>query len=142
MANDFEEIIDEQYAELREERCCLMSLLTRALPFVDTNPDAFRIGGDELNQEIIAVLQAKKWECNWKEDDDGIFDTRCGNRHEFITGGPRDNHHDFCPYCGCKIYVVAPSSQGLLPAPSPLRTARAGFPASSSSPSKAALATR
>ena len=38
--------------------------------------------------------------CEWTPDDDGVFDTDCGNRFEFNVGGPAENGCRFCPYCG------------------------------------------
>ncbi len=29
-----------------------------------------------------------------------LWDTNCGNKHHFMDGGPRENEHAFCPYCG------------------------------------------
>jgi len=43
--------------------------------------------------------------CVWSEDDDGLFHTMCGNIHEFLEGGPLDNMHVFCPYCGARLLV-------------------------------------
>jgi len=39
-------------------------------------------------------------DCIWMEDDDGIYQTSCGNAFEFMNGTPDDNHMKFCPYCG------------------------------------------
>jgi hypothetical protein len=38
--------------------------------------------------------------CIWTEDEDGIYQTSCGNSFEFMNGTPNDNHTKFCPYCG------------------------------------------
>jgi len=43
--------------------------------------------------------------CKWANDDDGIWWTECGNAHQFTDGGPRENHHYFCPYCGGHLCV-------------------------------------
>jgi rRNA maturation endonuclease Nob1 len=43
--------------------------------------------------------------CEWREDEDGIWDTGCGNRFEFNHGGPPENSFEFCPYCGKKLKV-------------------------------------
>ena len=57
--------------------------------------------------EIMAELKrdaeaAKKThgECTWRVDDDGNYATDCGEMHIFISGGPKENRHSFCPYCG------------------------------------------
>jgi len=38
--------------------------------------------------------------CFWTEDENGVWETSCGNAFQFETGGPIDNGFDFCPYCG------------------------------------------
>ena len=38
--------------------------------------------------------------CTWTEDADGIWHTSCGQAHEFTTGTPEENQHQYCPYCG------------------------------------------
>lgn len=38
--------------------------------------------------------------CAWREDADGNWDTQCGECHVFITSGPEENKHRYCPYCG------------------------------------------
>ena len=38
--------------------------------------------------------------CVWTEDDDGAWDTTCGERFEFVEGGPSDNRMTWCCYCG------------------------------------------
>jgi hypothetical protein len=38
--------------------------------------------------------------CLWGKDEDGVWETSCGNLHEFIEGDPADNYYLFCPYCG------------------------------------------
>ena len=40
-------------------------------------------------------------ECTWEQDlDHEFFATSCGQFHCFIEGGPKENRHSFCPYCG------------------------------------------
>ncbi len=43
--------------------------------------------------------------CEWVVDEDGIFDTGCGNKFEFMGGGPKENCFAYCPYCGGKLAV-------------------------------------
>ena len=43
--------------------------------------------------------------CKWTVDEDGVFDTGCNNRFEFIEGGPEENRFTHCPYCGGKLEV-------------------------------------
>lgn len=41
--------------------------------------------------------------CAWRQDEEGVWETACGEAHLFIEGNPRDNNHRFCPYCGRPI---------------------------------------
>ena len=38
--------------------------------------------------------------CAWREDEDGAWDTSCGQRFELNEGTPAENDMRFCPYCG------------------------------------------
>jgi hypothetical protein len=38
--------------------------------------------------------------CTWTEDDDGVWDTACGQRFETVDGTPHENDMLFCCYCG------------------------------------------
>ena len=44
--------------------------------------------------------------CEWTDDDTGAWDTSCDNKHLFLDGGPAENRHAFCPYCGQKLVEV------------------------------------
>jgi hypothetical protein len=44
--------------------------------------------------------------CRWLEDDDGNWDTACGERFFFETGGPTENRAKWCLYCGRRIEPV------------------------------------
>lgn len=39
-------------------------------------------------------------DCIWTFDNDGYYQTTCGNGWSFEDGGIRDNGVNFCPYCG------------------------------------------
>lgn len=44
--------------------------------------------------------------CEWhKVADCDYYDTGCGHAFEFIDAGPKENHFEFCSYCGRKIEV-------------------------------------
>ena len=43
--------------------------------------------------------------CQWKEDEDGIWRSDCGNLFEFMADGPTENEFRFCPYCGANISI-------------------------------------
>lgn len=39
--------------------------------------------------------------CIWREDEDGIWHTACGNAFYFDAGGtPEEHGQKFCGYCG------------------------------------------
>jgi len=45
--------------------------------------------------------------CEWLEDEfDGYWRTDCNEMHCFTDGGPEDNHHRFCPYCGQPLKAI------------------------------------
>ena len=44
--------------------------------------------------------------CKWKPDEDGVYETGCGNRFEFTEAGPKENKFDYCPYCGNVLKIV------------------------------------
>jgi hypothetical protein len=54
----------------------------------------------------------EQYSCVWGEDDDGVFDTDCGNRFVFNAGKPGDNGFMFCPYCGKNIKVIEDDPNG------------------------------
>ena len=38
--------------------------------------------------------------CEWKQDENGIWETDCGNLFEITEGAPNENDMKYCPYCG------------------------------------------
>lgn len=41
--------------------------------------------------------------CDWREDEDGNWDTACGECFVFENGSPHDNKQLFCGFCGGKL---------------------------------------
>jgi hypothetical protein len=41
--------------------------------------------------------------CVWREDEDGVWHTGCGEAWQFTTDGPTENSQRFCGYCGAHI---------------------------------------
>ena len=44
--------------------------------------------------------------CKWTPDENdinNIYDTECGQRFEITEGTPKDNHMNFCTYCGKQL---------------------------------------
>jgi hypothetical protein len=44
--------------------------------------------------------------CRWTEDEDGVYDTDCGNKFMFTDDGPVANKMRFCGYCGKPLKEV------------------------------------
>jgi len=57
-----------------------------------------------LRREALAA-QVKP-SCVWKQDEDGNWDTACGDKHIYIDGTPKENGAKFCCYCGAKLKEV------------------------------------
>ena len=44
--------------------------------------------------------------CEWTHnDDDGYWDTSCGEAWRFDDGGPKENNMNFCPCCGKTLRI-------------------------------------
>ena len=41
-------------------------------------------------------------------DGDEAWSTDCGNDHQFMNDGPKENNYRYCPYCGHQIVLDAP----------------------------------
>ena len=41
--------------------------------------------------------------CTWTENEDGVYETNCGNLFMFNDGTPSENGFEFCPYCGREL---------------------------------------
>jgi hypothetical protein len=44
--------------------------------------------------------------CEWKQDENGVWETECGNLFEIIDGTPNENNLKYCPYCGKHLVQV------------------------------------
>ena len=60
--------------------------------------------GTEAQLQAARVQDAKG--CVWSEDEDGNWDTGCGNMFVITEGTPYDNEMGFCCYCGHKLDQV------------------------------------
>lgn len=59
----------------------------------------------ELDAALSAVTSASA--CEWREDENGLWQTACGCAFEFIDDGPTANKQSFCGYCGKRLIEVA-----------------------------------
>lgn len=50
--------------------------------------------------------------CTWREDEDGSWDTDCGDCFVLISDGPSDNRMKFCCYCGQPITEIGFDEEG------------------------------
>lgn len=41
--------------------------------------------------------------CSWCQDDDGVWQTKCGNSFILNHGGPTENKMAYCQYCGKRL---------------------------------------
>ena len=53
--------------------------------------------------------------CVWQADDEGTYETSCGQAFVFTCDGPRENGARFCMYCGkrleARVYVDQTAAQ-------------------------------
>ena len=71
-------------------------------------PDNEIWASEKTYDEYAKHLAAQKKEaCRWKEDDDGLWNTKCGNEF-YLADGCRveENGIKYCPYCGRIIRVA------------------------------------
>jgi hypothetical protein len=45
-------------------------------------------------------------DCKWVQDQEGTWNTDCGEAFEFIEGDPAENNTRFCCYCGKPLKAV------------------------------------
>ena len=57
---------------------------------------------DLAQAKLMAEREAT---CTWTEDNEGVYNSACGEAFEFNEGGPEENNMLFCCYCGKKIMV-------------------------------------
>ena len=51
--------------------------------------------------EAVRAMPAMGKMCEWTYDEfSDSWDTACDNKHCFMTDGPHENNHRYCPYCG------------------------------------------
>lgn len=105
----FEELLDWE-DEMTTEMSELEKLIAnwKALDAVwrtSTEDEAKRL--DDVHYELVPLLIAERdATCTWREDDEGVWQTECGDAFEFTTDGPEENNVKYCCYCGKWIVVV------------------------------------
>jgi hypothetical protein len=51
--------------------------------------------------------------CTWSQDEDGAWETACGEMFCMVDGTPSDNHMAYCCYCGLSLKEKAYPEGGL-----------------------------
>jgi len=61
---------------------------------------------DTAPQPTQAQTVAVPLTCEWAHnEDDGFWDTECGQSWRFDDGGPKENHMNFCHCCGKPLRI-------------------------------------
>ena len=55
-----------------------------------------------VQQPVVREPLACEWTHN---EDDGFWDTECGQSWRFDDGGPKENHMNFCHCCGKPLRI-------------------------------------
>ena len=53
--------------------------------------------------QAVEYFRARNHQCTWTQDEDGVFDTSCGERFNLDSGTPSENGFGFCCYCGNRL---------------------------------------
>jgi len=69
------------------------------------DPDSVEYIEAEAFDDLIEWIIGYK-SCKWRVDDNGVYNTECGEAFEFLADGPKENNAQFCIYCGNKIVDV------------------------------------
>ena len=51
-------------------------------------------------------------QCEWKQDENGLWETECGNVFEITDGTPHENEMCYCPYCGKTLVHIDTKEKG------------------------------
>lgn len=52
---------------------------------------------------IWELLKRFEHKCTWQWDDEGYWETECGNKYVILEGTPKENGMKYCTYCGREI---------------------------------------
>ena len=79
---------------------------------VDAAQEAYMPFGDMALAIQLAIAAAPQpvvrepLTCEWAHnEDDGFWDTECGQSWRFDDGGPKENHMNFCHCCGKTLRI-------------------------------------
>lgn len=57
----------------------------------------------KLERDLAEAKANASRTCQWTEDEDGNWDTGCGECFSFADGKPSQNKQRFCGYCGGRL---------------------------------------
>ena len=79
----------------------------------ETLRDKFSTFGVKANPLDAVVRQGEPSAdvCEWEQDQDGVYFTKCDNAFFFDTGGIADNKGKYCFYCGKVIKEIKAKEQ-------------------------------
>jgi hypothetical protein len=77
-------------------------------------PAEWRRVFDAIIEEAIGEAAAKRsaapsvdrW-CRWTPDEDGVYETTCGQMFQTAAGTPHENNMEYCCYCGRRLVSAA-----------------------------------
>jgi len=63
-------------------------------------PEKMEIGLSPSDAQRPVERLVTRRTCAWSDDDNGVYETECGNAFELNEGTPADNNMAYCCYCG------------------------------------------
>jgi hypothetical protein len=99
---------EKMIQELKDELSLNKSLLAKQCDAArDAETNSMRLKRELADaREQIDILLKVAGNCIWKEDDEGIWETTCGEAFTIIEGTPGGNDMEYCCYCGKPLEEV------------------------------------
>ena len=81
--------------------------------FIDVVIQMMKDYAEQSNSDTANVRQGDSSAdvCEWEQDQDGVYFTKCDNAFFFDTGGIADNKGKYCFYCGKVIKEIKAKEQ-------------------------------
>ena len=84
----------------KEEREMVDSELLSMLEDVANREIPCQVAYADIQKRLAAVHADIGEMCEWRENEDGMWETACENTFVFEEDGPEENGQKFCCYCG------------------------------------------
>lgn len=110
-ADALKQTIAQQAGQIQE--------LRKALGYIHQIVSKKDLAGEDLEIGTTAFKSVKRWAsealstpapavvpCAWRQDDDGNWNTACGEIFCYNDGGPKENKTNFCQYCGKPVQAI------------------------------------